>query len=105
MSRITLYVKVSDQNKNGGWSQPIGVEGSLFIDVNNINERPVMDPAGPFYFKKFSPSGTEIGTLTATDPDQNVLGDRHLVVTLTGFIKVLYSCLVHGAVKQLMIWL
>lgn len=74
MSRITLYVKVSDQNINGGWSQPIGVEGSLFIDVNNINERPVMDPAGPFYFKKFSPSGTEIGTLTATDPDQNVLG-------------------------------
>lgn len=73
-SRITLYVKVTDQNKNGGWSQPIGVEGSLFITVNNMNEKPVMDPAGPFYFEKLSESNTKIGTLTATDPDQNLLG-------------------------------
>lgn len=67
--RITLYVKVTDQNKNGGWSQAIEVEGSLFINVNNINEKPVVDPAGPFYFVKLSTPSTEIGTLTATDPD------------------------------------
>ena len=70
--RITLHVEVTDQNINGGWSSPIKVEGDLFVTLTNINEQPVTDSVGPFYFKKDSAIGTEVGTLTATDPDFGV---------------------------------
>ena len=43
----------------------------FFFQVN-INEQPILDPVGPFYFVKLSAVGTEIGTLTTTDPDANL---------------------------------
>jgi hypothetical protein len=43
----------------------------FFFQVN-INEQPILDPVGPFYFVKRSAVGTEIGTLTTTDPDANL---------------------------------
>lgn len=69
---ITLYVEVTDQNIEGGWSTPIKEEGNLLITLTNINERPVANEVGPFYFLKGSEIegkgskiGTEVGVLTA----------------------------------------
>jgi len=72
---ISIFVVVTDQNKGGGpayhpGSKPESAEGEFVVNVLNLNEAPIIDRVGPFYFKKGSAIGTVIGTLTATDVDE-----------------------------------
>ena len=71
---VTLHVLVTDQNIGGGPAYhpagvPIQAKGQFNVAVTNINEQPIADSVGPFYFTKFSPVNTLVGTLTATDVD------------------------------------
>ena len=72
---LSIFVKVTDQNIGGGPAYhpagvPMSATGEFVVNVLNLNEAPIIDRVGPFYFKKNSDINTVIGTLTATDVDE-----------------------------------
>ena len=72
---LSIFVKVTDQNIGGGPAYhpagvPMSATGEFVVNVLNLNEAPIIDRVGPFYFKKNSAINTVIGTLTATDVDE-----------------------------------
>ena len=72
---LSIFVVVTDKNIEGGPTyHPAGAAmratGEFTVNVLNLNEAPIIDPVGPFYFKKNSILDTVIGTLTATDVDE-----------------------------------
>lgn len=58
----TLNLRVQDA---GGLFDTVTVT----INVSDVNETPVLNPAGPFSFDENTAIGTHVTTMTATDPD------------------------------------
>ena len=60
----TLTVVVSDSG-----SPSLSDNGTVTVNLNNLNEAPTFNSAGPFSLNENSAATTSVGTMSATDPD------------------------------------
>lgn len=61
---FNLTVQVTDTG-----DPQISNSATVTIHLNNVNETPVANPAGPFSVTENSAAGTAVGSVTASDPD------------------------------------
>ncbi|MCA8983005.1 MAG: cadherin domain-containing protein [Planctomycetaceae bacterium] len=74
--QFNLIIRVDDSG-----TPKLSHSQTVTIDVQNINELPVVDAVGPFSIAENSPLGSVVGTATVTDNDP---GDTHTWAIIAG---------------------
>lgn len=64
---VNAYNLVIRATDNGAGN--LYTEQTVAIAINNLNETPTLNPAGPFNFNENVSAGTVVTTMTASDPD------------------------------------
>lgn len=63
-SSYTLVIRATDDGPGALYT-----EQTVIIGINDLNETPTLNPAGPFSVNENVPAGTVVTTMTSSDPD------------------------------------